>query len=283
MSAKPSKSKPTPPATAKAAPKSRPVSTTPSKVKPGTAPAGAKAKAPATPAKPVRKQHARTPALEAVGLTKTYGDLVALSPLDLVLDQGEAVVLIGHNGSGKTTFLRMASGLLDSSGGLIEIGGRAAGSLGARSALSYLSDTPIFYDDLSVWEHLEFTSRLHGREDWEQDAANILDHLGIYERADDLPSRFSRGLKQKAAIAIGLIRPFDLLLVDEPFVGLDAAGKSALIELLDDIRAQGAAMIVATHELEFVSKIQRTIALRNGELVHDGPSDGIDLRELVHG
>jgi ABC-type multidrug transport system ATPase subunit len=78
---------------------------------------------------------------------------------------------------------------------------------------------------------MEYVARLHGVEDWEQTAADLLGHLGLYDRADDMPNRFSRGLKQKSAIALGFIRPFDLLLVDEPFVGLDASGKEALLEL----------------------------------------------------
>ena len=89
--------------------------------------------------------------------------------------------------------------------------------------------------------------------------------MGLYERADDLPTRFSRGLRQKAAIALALVRPFDVLLVDEPFVGLDATGKIALLELLDAVNRDGAALIVATHELDFVNRVDRCIALRDGQ------------------
>jgi ABC-type multidrug transport system ATPase subunit len=199
----------------------------------------------------------------------------------LTVREHEAVVLIGHNGSGKTTFLRMAAGLLEPSDGLIQLGGHDAGSIGARAAVSYVSDNPTFYEDLSVWEHMEYVARLNGRHDWEQDAADLLGHLGIYERADDLPVTFSRGLRQKTALALGLIRPFDLLLIDEPFVGLDAAGKLALLELLDEAHGNGAALMVATHELDFVQRVSRCIALRDGELAYDGGTAGIDVLGLV--
>ena len=147
--------------------------------------------------------------------------------------------------------------------------------------MSYVSDNPTFYEDLSVWEHMEYVARLNGRHDWEQDAADLLGHLGIYERADDLPVTFSRGLRQKTALALGLIRPFDLLLIDEPFVGLDAAGKLALLELLDEAHGNGAALMVATHELDFVQRVSRCIALRDGELAYDGGTAGIDVLGLV--
>jgi ABC-2 type transport system ATP-binding protein len=220
-------------------------------------------------------------ALVAKDLGKTYGELVALSPLSLTVNAGERVVLIGHNGSGKTTFLRMATGLLEPSEGTVEICGHASGSLPARSALAYVADNPIFYDDLSVWEHLELVARLHGVTDWEQRAADLLGQVGLYERADDLPVTFSRGLKQKAALTLAFVRPFQLLVVDEPFVGLDASGKEALVELLDEASASGSALVVATHELSFVGTAKRCVALREGDVVHDGPPDGLDVVGLV--
>jgi ABC-type multidrug transport system ATPase subunit len=248
--------------------------------KPAKKAAGAAKEAAAKAAPPAPK--APTGALLwSHGITKTYGDLPALAPLSITVRPNEAVVLIGHNGSGKTTFLRIAAGLLEPSNGIIQLAGHDAGSLGARAAVSYISDNPTFYEDLSVWEHLEYVARLNGRVEWEQDAADLLGQLGIYERADDLPVTFSRGLRQKTAIALGLIRPFDLLLVDEPFVGLDAAGKAALLELLDEVHANGAALMVATHELEFVQRVSRCIALRDGELAYDGGTIGIDVLALV--
>jgi ABC-type multidrug transport system ATPase subunit len=237
--------------------------------------------------KPKPKPAARPPEAPAIlrtrQLSKDYADLVALHPTDLAVAPGEAVVLIGHNGSGKTTLLRMCAGLLDPTAGSVEVAGTPAGSMPARAALAYLSDSPTFYDDLSVWDHLELTARLHGVGDWEQRAADLLGAFGLYERADDLPARFSRGLKQKAAIAIACIRPMEVLLVDEPFVGLDAAGKAALLELFEALHAGGTALVVATHELEFVRRVSRCVALRDGSVVHDGSTDGIDPYALATG
>lgn len=223
-----------------------------------------------------------TPALHAHDLTKDYGDGAALLSFTVTIDAGERVALIGHNGSGKTTFLRLAAGLLDVTSGTIEIFGRAPNDVDSRRRLSYLSDTPAFYDDLSVWEHLEYTARLHGVADWVDRAAHLLDRLGLDDRADDLPNRFSRGLKQKAALALAVVRPFDVLLVDEPFVGLDATGKEALLSLLDEASDRGATVVVATHEPSFLDRVSRAIALRNGELVHDGSPTDTSVRSWLH-
>jgi ABC-2 type transport system ATP-binding protein len=221
------------------------------------------------------------PALAAEHLTKDYGDLVALEPLDLTVPTGQRVALVGHNGSGKTTLLRMAAGLLEPSDGSVEILGAACGTLEARAALSYLPDNPVLYDDLSLIEHIEYTCRLHAADGWEERAVALLGDLGLTARADDLPARFSRGLRQKTAILLALIRPFEVLMVDEPFVGLDPSGRAAFVELLDDAAAAGATVIVATHQLEYVTSVDRCIALRDGALVYDGPPGAVDVPSLV--
>ena len=167
------------------------------------------------------------PVLKAVQATKAYADLVALAPLDLEVPAGQMLALVGHNGSGKSTFMRLASGLLELSSGEILIDGEPAGSPDARAALSFLPDEPVLYDDLSVREHVAYIAALHGVDLSEDELNGLIDRVGLSHRADDLPARFSRGLRQKTSIALGLVRPFDILLVDEPFVGLDASGKDA--------------------------------------------------------
>jgi ABC-type multidrug transport system ATPase subunit len=228
------------------------------------------------------KQKKSPPALLVVSeLSKTYGDVDALAPLDLRVQSGERVVLVGHNGSGKSTLLRMVAGVLEPTDGDVRIGGEAAGSLEARAITSYLPDEPVLYEDLSVREHVDYLGRLHGTDGFDDEAERIADRLGILHRIDDLPARFSRGLRQKTALLLGLTRPFELVLIDEPFVGLDLSGKAALIELLEERHQAGATLIVATHDPAYADDVDRCIALHDGTVTFDGPADKADIASLV--
>lgn len=222
------------------------------------------------------------PAVAADELFKAYGDAPAVGPIDLVVAPGEALLLVGHNGSGKSTLLAMVAGLLEPSDGEVRVFGADPGSMAARAATSYLPDTPVLYDDLSVREHLQYVSRLHGDDDDPARLDGIMDRLGLLERADQLPSQFSRGLRQRTAIAVGICRPFGLLLVDEPFVGLDTAGREALVEVLREARAEGATMVVATHDPSILGWFDRTVELSDGELVADhAPGDPLIMDTTV--
>jgi ABC-2 type transport system ATP-binding protein len=221
------------------------------------------------------------PVLLAEGASKAYADLVALAPLDLSVPAGQTVALVGHNGSGKSTFLRLAAGLLDLTEGTITVAGAPAGTSAARAAVSFLPDDPVLYDDLSVREHLGYVAGLHGVDAPDDLLDELIERVELSHRADDLPARFSRGLRQKTSIALALIRPFELLLVDEPFVGLDATGKVALLGILDELHADGASIVVATHDPTFVERADRCVALHDGLVVHDGPATAADVLRLV--
>lgn len=213
---------------------------------------------------------AAKPAVVVSDLVKSYGDVVALEVEHLEVPAGQAVVLVGHNGSGKSTLLNLVAGTLEPSEGTVKVRGREPDSVEARAQRSWLPDTPVLYDDLSVQEHLEYTVRMHGGAGDEDVIDELIDHLGLRGREDDLPSQFSRGLRQKTAAAVALCRPFSLLLVDEPFVGLDASGRAAFLELLDDARERGATLMVATHDPAVLSRFERGLVLDNGEIVFDG-------------
>lgn len=221
------------------------------------------------------------PVLVADDLSKEYGDVVALANFKLSVEPGELIALVGHNGSGKSTFLRLVAGLLEPSDGVLVVANANAGSLKARSEVSFIPDEPVLYDDLSVNEHIEFTARLHGELDWPERADALLEVLGLAHRADDLPSRFSRGLRQKTSLVLGLVRPFSILLVDEPFVGLDPSGQAALTELLVEAASAGAAVLVATHQLSFLEYATRCVALRDGNTEFSGKVDIARIQTLL--
>jgi ABC-type multidrug transport system ATPase subunit len=222
-------------------------------------------------------------ALDVAGVAKDYGDGMGLSPIELVVQPGELVMLVGPNGAGKSTFLGLCAGLLESNEGHAYVLGNPVGSQDARVATSYLPDTPVLYDDLSVNEHIEYVARLHGTQEWEEYADDLLEMFNLTERADDLPNRFSRGLRQKTSLILGLIRPFSLLLVDEPFVGLDTPGQETLVEVLADVAEQGAAVVVSTHQLDLTSVATRCIGLQDGTLEYDGVATPEKIRTLVGG
>lgn len=221
------------------------------------------------------------PTLRTTELGKDYGDGLGLVTLDLTVKPGELIMLVGPNGAGKSTFLGLASGLVEPSTGEARVNGFPIGSIEARAATSFLPDAPVLYDDLSVNEHIEYIARLHNTEDWEEYADELLDMFNLTHRADDLPSKFSRGLKQKTGLILGLIRPFSLLLIDEPFVGLDTPGQEMLVEVLADIAEQGASIICSTHQLDLVPKASRCVGLRDGELAYDGKVTAEKIRQLV--
>ena len=214
-------------------------------------------------------------------LAASYADYTALQGVTCRVEAGQTVALVGPNGAGKSTFLRLCAGLLDPSRGSVTVGGHPAGSLEARALVSYLPDTPALYDDLSLDEHLEYVARLHGVEDWEDRAAELLDRLGLADRGDDPPGGFSRGMRQKSSIALAFVRPFGLLLADEPFDGLDPPSRVALNGLVAEAAAGGAAVLLATHRIEVVDEADGCLAIEDGRLVYDGPTDASTVARLL--
>ena len=147
--------------------------------------------------------------------------------------------------------------------------------------MSYLPDTPALYDDLSLNEHLEYVARLHGVDAWEGRAGELLERLGLASRAEDPPGGFSRGMRQKSSIALAFVRPFGVLLADEPFDGLDPPSRDALDGLVAEAAADGAAVVLATHRVEVVERADGCLAIEDGQLVYDGPADAATVARLL--
>jgi len=143
-----------------------------------------------------------TAALAASQLVKEYAGARALGPLDLAIEPGEVVALVGHNGAGKSTLLGLAAGLLDRSSGELTVCGERPGSLPARRVVSFVPDTPVLYEDLGVGELVEYVARLHDPTGWRDRAAAAVARLDLGGRVDQLPGQLSRGLRQRLAVPV---------------------------------------------------------------------------------
>ncbi len=222
------------------------------------------------------------PACEVDRLSKYYGDVPVLDELSLRVMPGEVLAVVGPNGSGKTTLLRCVAGLADVSAGTIRIGGEeliaARDQPSLRRRMAVAADEPALYDDLTAWQHARFVAGAWGVRDVGPLFAELLDGFDLALRADDQVGLLSRGMRQKVALALALCHPVDLLLVDEPFAGLDTAGREALLRQLERVKHEGGAAIVATHALARVADFADTVLdLGAGALEVDPESfDGQD-------
>lgn len=212
--------------------------------------------------------------LETSGLTRSYGSVVALAPLDLRVEGGECVALMGPNGSGKTTAAGLVCGLLEPSGGTAEVCGFSVhhepAAVSARAHLAYVPDTPALYDDLTVTDHLHLVAAAHGvaGDDLDGRCDELLALLGLEERALFLPPQLSRGMRQKTAIACALIRPFSLLVLDEPVVGLDRRSVDVLRDVLRQALAGGRAVLLMTHSDAFAGEVAtRVLYIEEGRVI----------------
>lgn len=225
------------------------------------------------------------PALRIAGLHKCYGR-PAVDGLDLLVKRGELYALLGPNGAGKTTTLRMVSGLVAPDAGHIEVLGidLDKAPLEAKRRLAYLPDDPMLYGKLKPFEYLEFVAGLWGvgAQEAEERARSLLDWLDLSQHAHELTESFSRGMKQKLALAGALIHDPELLILDEPLTGLDAAAARQVKDLLLSHVAKGGTVILTTHILEVAERLaQRIGIIRQGRLIAEGTL--AELRERTSG
>jgi len=222
------------------------------------------------------------PALRLAGLRKDFGR-PAVDGLDLVVRRGEFYALLGPNGAGKTTTLRLVTGLLAPDAGSIEVLGidLAGAPAAAKAKMAYLPDEPMLYGKLKPFEYLEFVAGLWGvrAEEAEPRARALLDWLDLGQHAHELTEGFSRGMKQKLALAGALVHDPELLILDEPLTGLDAAAARQVKDLLLAHVAKGGTVILTTHILEVAERLaQRIGIIRQGRLIAEGTLDELRAR-----
>ncbi|HET7599198.1 MAG TPA: ABC transporter ATP-binding protein [Gemmatimonadales bacterium] len=191
------------------------------------------------------------PLLEAVGLHRSFGAARVLRGVDLRLLPGDVVAVVGPNGAGKTTLLRLLAGLTRPTRGEVRVLGvpLEPGAPESRRPLGFVSDHSLLYDDLTILENLAFSARLYGLHDPVGVARRALAEVDLAARAGDRPRALSRGMLQRASIARALLHGPRVLLLDEPFTGLDAPSAERLRRLVGAWSAEGRATVIVTHQL----------------------------------
>jgi heme exporter protein A len=223
------------------------------------------------------------PAVEARGLTRRFGAVTALRGVDLDVAAGEALALFGPNGAGKTTLIRMLSLGLRPGSGTIRIAGFDSRSRprAIRRRVGLISHQTLLYDRLTPAENLTFFGRLYGVDGPRRRASELLDRLGLGPRAHDPVGTLSRGYQQRVSLARALVHDPDVVLLDEPFSGLDPRAAQMLRATLEDLRGRRRTVLIATHDLrQGLELTDRWALLSKGSLTDGGPSRSTDAADL---
>lgn len=219
--------------------------------------------------------------IEVLGLTKRYGDFTAVRDLSFTVQPGEVLGLVGPNGAGKTTTLRSLAGIIPASAGAVTIAGHALATdpVGAKRALAFFPDEPRLFEYLTVRQHLAFVARLYGIADHATLAQPLLEELEIADKADELPGALSRGMKQKLAIACGLLHHPSVMFFDEPLTGLDPLGIRRMKDSILKRAQAGAAIVLSSHLLHLLEEVcSHVLILKQGEKIADGSMAEVALR-----
>lgn len=214
--------------------------------------------------------------IECVNLSKSYGNVRALDNLTITVGRGQVYGLIGPNGAGKTTTIKLIVGLIQPSSGKVLINGvdMAVNPLAAKRFIGYIPDEPFLYERLTPSELMDFKGSLHDMTQKEIDGKkeDLLELVGMADYRNDLVEGFSLGMKQRIAIATALLPSPDVVIVDEPLVGLDPKGMKRVKEIFVNLAGQGKTVFVSTHMLNVVEEISNKVGvLDRGRLVTEGP------------
>ena len=209
-----------------------------------------------------------------VDVSRHFGRRRAVSHVSLRADSGDVIGLLGPNGAGKSTIISMLATLVAPTSGSVTYGGRPASAIGdeLRGSIGLLAHELYLYPELTARQNLEFFARLYGL-DASRTVETALVAAGLADRADDEVTGFSRGMRQRLALERALLHQPRLVLMDEPFTGLDDAATTVVRERLRTLSAAGAIVVLATHDLDLADGlVSRVVVIRNGRLVADEPA-----------
>jgi ABC-2 type transport system ATP-binding protein len=216
------------------------------------------------------------PLLLAQDLVVDFGAVRAVAGFDLSVAAGSSVALVGRNGAGKSTTMRVLAGVLPPTHGRVVVDGIDASldAAGVRAAVGYCPDVGGLIPRATPWEHLQLAARLRGLTgDWQQRAADLLERFELTAAADRITSGFSHGMGRRLSVVLAAFHQPRLLLLDEPFDGVDPLGVEATLQVVDDARRSGAAVLVSTHLLHLaVEACEEAVVLKGGRVVGAAPA-----------
>lgn len=226
--------------------------------------------------------------IEARRVSKAFGRRSVLDKLDLVVGDGEIVALMGPNGAGKTTLLRILATLLEPTSGEVVVGSKMIRDdpVAARREIGVIGHSPYIYDDLTALENLSFYWSMYGlpKEKFPQAGPAMLERVGLSHRMYDRAGVFSKGMRQRLAIARALLHSPKVLLFDEPFSSLDQKGVDVLSQIMAEERSKGRSVVVVTHDVQRISSLaDRADILSGGKIARSFDSRSIRKGELESG
>ncbi len=215
------------------------------------------------------------PVLLASALVVDFGEVRAVDGFDLSVGSGASVALVGRNGAGKSTTMRVLAGVLPATAGTVTVGGieAARDPAGVRALVGYCPDVGGLVPRATPWEHLQLAARLRGMTDWQGRARDLLERFDLTGAADRVTAGFSHGMGRRMSVVLAAFHHPRLLLLDEPFDGVDPLGVDATLLVVREALAGGAAVLLSTHLLHLaVEACQEAVVLRGGRVVGAAPA-----------
>ena len=220
--------------------------------------------------------------LDVIHFTKRYGKTIACDDLNFSLPDGSVTVLLGPNGAGKSTVMKAITGLLRFEGTIL-VDGAAPSLPSSRRKIGYIPEIPSFYSNLTVAEHMEFIARCYRLKNYKERAQELLERFELLEHRKKFGDELSKGMQQKLNICIGLLTQPDILLLDEPFIGLDPHAIRQLREVILELKRQGKVLLISTHIIDSIDALwDRTIIMQKGTIKADvlKESQSVSLEDL---
>lgn len=221
--------------------------------------------------------------LEVINLTKKYGKTLAVDQVGFTVPDGRVGILLGPNGAGKSTVIKSIAGLLRYQGA-IRVQGQDSRTVEAKKRFAYVPELPYMYDALTVREHMEFITRAYGLKVPEEEIRELFDRFELTDKQDKLGNELSKGMMQKVSICCALITRPDVILLDEPMVGLDPAAIKELKSVILELRDEGCTVLISTHMLEMVKELwDVTFVMDKGHILGTYAKENVaneDLEEL---